>query len=158
AVLGPCCQSGCELVPTPIARGLGILVVAEHAGGADGGPPVMSGRIGVGGCGGGTVVEEHRNVVGRLVGDREVLVVVVVEVADRHTMRPRAGGVCGRSGKVAVRGAHQHRDIVGARVGDRQIVEGVTVEVAHRHGARRGVPPSDAVGGPVVKGAVGLYV
>ena len=93
------------------------------------------------------VAEQHRDVVGVAVGDRQVGVGVAVEVAHRDRERAVADGEVGRRAEAPAAVAEQHRDVVGAVVGDRQVGVGVAVEVAHRD--REGL----VAGGEVGRGA-----
>jgi hypothetical protein len=81
--------------------------------------------------------EQDRDGVGVAVGDDEIRVEVVVEVADRQGARTSAGGV----GDVGVEGRatglpDQDREGVGVVVGDDEVRVVVPVEVGDRHGGR----------------------
>src|SRR5215211_5413361 len=117
---------------------------ADHVVSSIPGQHVVAGRRGV--------VEQHRDLVGGAVGDRQVGARVVVEVADRHRLGVVAGGDVGGTGEGAVALAVHEPDAAGDGVGDRQVERCAGVEVASHHRPREW--DVDGEGGRTAEAAV----
>ena len=97
--------------------------------------------------------EQNRDVVGDLVGYRELRVVVAVKVADRDRPGSASDGDVGRlSGKAGTIAAEQHRHSPEG-AGYRQVGILIAVEVAYRH--RGGEAADREVGGLAGEAAAG---
>lgn len=109
----------------------------------DGGHAAVRGQDGRAGEGATGAAEQHHDLAGGLVGDREVGVAVAVEVADRYRVGVGAGGDRGRRGEVGVQTSELQAAVSG-REGTSAPASGGRSAVASRASRAARLPARDS--------------